>query len=223
VAETPSGVDVPGLIPNVAEGAVEGGVARPAEETIHVATTKAASTANERVTNFIQNLPPRDHAHSAKLAGLLTSTHTALSTTYAKTVLQMKEDFYKGQLYPYVAILVRTLRKCTLRHCGDPCNNARPIHRPPRPRRCGNASYAIWWRQARTATEGAGMSAPVTGGRLALGESGTTQFLNNLIDGYQGSINVGDQVAAETGQVNGPTDEVSTPRTSMRDFRSTAP
>jgi hypothetical protein len=34
VAETPSGVDVPGLIPNVADGAGGGGVARPNEETI---------------------------------------------------------------------------------------------------------------------------------------------------------------------------------------------
>jgi hypothetical protein len=31
--------------------------------------------------------------------------------------------------------------------------------------------------------------------------------LNNLINGYQGSINVGDKVTAETGQDNGPTDE----------------
>jgi Putative Flp pilus-assembly TadE/G-like len=48
---------------------------------------------------------------------------------------------------------------------------------------------------------------PGNWGRLALGGSGATQFLNNLINGYQGSINVGDKVTAETGQVNGPTDE----------------
>lgn len=48
---------------------------------------------------------------------------------------------------------------------------------------------------------------PGNWGRLALGAPGGTQFENNLINGYQGSINVGDKVSAETGQVNGPTDE----------------
>ena len=38
MAETPSGVDVPGLIPNVADGAGGGGVARPNEETIFLRT-----------------------------------------------------------------------------------------------------------------------------------------------------------------------------------------
>jgi hypothetical protein len=48
---------------------------------------------------------------------------------------------------------------------------------------------------------------PGNWGRLALGGSGATQFLNNLTNGYQGSINVGDTVTAETGQVNGPTQQ----------------
>lgn len=56
---------------------------------------------------------------------------------------------------------------------------------------------------------------PGNWGRLALGAPGATQFLTNLINGYQGSINVNDYVNAETGQVNGPTatgvsDRVST-------------
>jgi len=46
---------------------------------------------------------------------------------------------------------------------------------------------------------------PGNWGRLALGASGATQFLNNLINGYQGSI--GTTVTAETGQVNGPTSQ----------------
>jgi Putative Flp pilus-assembly TadE/G-like len=46
---------------------------------------------------------------------------------------------------------------------------------------------------------------PGNWGRLALGAPGANQFLNNLINGYQGSINVGDNIRAETGQVNGPT------------------
>jgi hypothetical protein len=48
---------------------------------------------------------------------------------------------------------------------------------------------------------------PGNWGRLALGAPGATQFENNLANGYLGSINVGDKVTAETGQVNGPTDE----------------
>jgi len=46
---------------------------------------------------------------------------------------------------------------------------------------------------------------PGNWGRLALGAPGASQFLSNLINGYQGSINVNDYVNAETGQVNGPT------------------
>jgi Putative Flp pilus-assembly TadE/G-like len=48
---------------------------------------------------------------------------------------------------------------------------------------------------------------PGNWGRLALGGGGATQFLNNLSNGYQGSINVGDTVNAEPGQVNGPTSQ----------------
>ena len=58
MAETPSGVDVPGLIPNVAEGAVGGGVASPSEETIHVATTKAASTATAEIATAMEFRSP---------------------------------------------------------------------------------------------------------------------------------------------------------------------
>jgi hypothetical protein len=46
---------------------------------------------------------------------------------------------------------------------------------------------------------------PGNWGRLALGAPGADQFLTNLTNGYQGSINVNDYVNAETGQVNGPT------------------
>ena len=46
---------------------------------------------------------------------------------------------------------------------------------------------------------------PGNWGRLALGAPGADQFLTNLINGYQGSINVNDYVNTETGQVNGPT------------------
>jgi hypothetical protein len=48
---------------------------------------------------------------------------------------------------------------------------------------------------------------PGNWGRLVLGAPGASQFLNNLINGYQGSINVGDQITAETGQDNGPTSQ----------------
>jgi Putative Flp pilus-assembly TadE/G-like len=46
---------------------------------------------------------------------------------------------------------------------------------------------------------------PGNWGRLALGSSGGSQFLNNLLNGYEGSI--GSSVNVETGQVNGPTNE----------------
>jgi hypothetical protein len=48
---------------------------------------------------------------------------------------------------------------------------------------------------------------PGNWGRLALGGSGASVFENNLINGYYGSINVGDKITAETGQDNGPTSQ----------------
>lgn len=60
--------------------------------------------------------------------------------------------------------------------------------------------------QAGTNGGGSWNVGPGNWGRLALGAQGATQFLSNLENGYQGSINVGDQIDAEQGQVNGPTD-----------------
>jgi hypothetical protein len=48
---------------------------------------------------------------------------------------------------------------------------------------------------------------PGNWGRLGLGSHGADQFFQNLEEGYQGSINVGDAIDAEQGQVNGPTDQ----------------
>ena len=59
--------------------------------------------------------------------------------------------------------------------------------------------------QAGTNGGGSWNVGPGNWGRLALGAPGATQFLTNLINGYQGAINVDDYVNAETGQVNGPT------------------
>ena len=73
-----------------------------------------------------------------------------------------------------------------------------------------NCSYTTGtlYHLVQAGTNGNGGSwnvGPGNWGRLALGTSGGTQFLNNLINGFEGSINVGDNISAETGQLNGPT------------------
>jgi hypothetical protein len=72
---------------------------------------------------------------------------------------------------------------------------------------CGYTTGTLY-HLVQAGTNGNGGSwnvGPGNWGRLALGASGGTQFLNNLTNGYQGSINVGDMISAETGQLNGPT------------------
>jgi hypothetical protein len=44
-------------------------------------------------------------------------------------------------------------------------------------------------------------------GALALGGSGGSTYRTNLDNGYQGTVNVGDYVTTETGQVTGPTQQ----------------
>jgi Flp pilus assembly protein TadG len=72
---------------------------------------------------------------------------------------------------------------------------------------CGYTTGTLY-HLVQAGTNGNGGSwnvGPGNWGRLALGAPGGDQFLNNLINGYQGSINVGDIISAETGQLNGPT------------------
>jgi Putative Flp pilus-assembly TadE/G-like len=72
---------------------------------------------------------------------------------------------------------------------------------------CGYTTGTLY-HLVQAGTNGNGGSwnvGPGNWGRLALGAPGGDQFLNNLINGYQGSINVGDNIRAETGQLNGPT------------------
>jgi hypothetical protein len=48
---------------------------------------------------------------------------------------------------------------------------------------------------------------PGNWGALALGDNGGSTYRSNLANGYQGTVNVGDWISTETGQITGPTQQ----------------
>ena len=55
---------------------------------------------------------------------------------------------------------------------------------------------------------------PGNWGPLALGGSGGSNYRTNLQNGYQGTVNIGDWVSTETGQITGPTSQAISARMS---------
>ena len=59
-----------------------------------------------------------------------------------------------------------------------------------------------------------GQIGPGNWGALALGASGAATYSTNLQNGYQGTVNIGDWVSTETGQMTGPTSQAVNARMS---------
>jgi hypothetical protein len=67
--------------------------------------------------------------------------------------------------------------------------------------------YTTPYSLGQTITMHSGGSGPGNWGGLALGGTGGTVFRDNLVNGYQGQLSIGDQVASEPGAKVGPTDQ----------------
>jgi Putative Flp pilus-assembly TadE/G-like len=157
------------------------------------AQTKATSYATQ---NGLKN--------SEIVSNTVAADNISITMTTSRTVA-----YYFLQLVGVRSGTVKPMAKAGIHQDTEGARGLIPVGLPCTATSC---SYTVGtlYHLVQAGTNGSGGSwnvGPGNWGRLALGGSGATQFLNNLINGYQGSINVGNQVNAETGQVNGPTDE----------------
>jgi Putative Flp pilus-assembly TadE/G-like len=136
----------------------------------------------------------------------------SITMTTSRTVA-----YYFLQLVGVNSGTVKPMAKAGIQQNTEQARGLIPIGLPCSTASCSYTTGALY-QLVQAGANGNGGSwnvGPGNWGRLALGAPGASQFLTNLINGYQGPINVDDYVNAETGQVNGPTatgvgDRVST-------------
>jgi len=136
----------------------------------------------------------------------------SITMTTSRTV-----PYYFLQLVGVSSGTVKPMAKAGIQQNSEQARGLIPIGLPCSSSSCTYTTGTLYQlvQAGATGKGGSWSLGPGNWGRLALGAPGATQFLNNLINGYQGSINVNDYINAETGQVNGPTamgvgDRVST-------------
>ncbi|MGZ3618874.1 MAG: pilus assembly protein TadG-related protein [Candidatus Binataceae bacterium] len=129
----------------------------------------------------------------------------SITMTTSRTV-----PYYFLQLVGVTSGTVKPIAKAGIQQDTEQSRGLIPVGLPCTSTSCSYTTgtlYQLVQAGANGASGGSWSIGPGNWGRLALGGSGADQFLNNLINGYQGSINVGGTVNAETGQVNGPTSQ----------------
>jgi hypothetical protein len=181
-----------GIVQKAADSAVLAGAGYLPNHT-STAQTKATSYATQ---NGLKN--------SEIVSNIVAGDNMSITMTTSRTV-----PYYFLQLVGVRSGTVKPMAKAGIQQNTEGARGLIPVGLPCTATSC---SYTVGqeYQLVQAGTNGNGGSwnvGPGNWGRLALGTTGGTQFLNNLINGYQGSINVGDKVTAETGQVNGPTDE----------------
>ena len=181
-----------GIVQKAADAAVLAGAGYLPNHT-STATTTATGYATK---NGLKN--------SEIVSNFVAPDNMSITMTTSRTV-----PYYFLQLVGLRSGTVKPMAKAGMQQDTEGARGLIPVGLPCTATSC---SYTVGqeYQLVQAGTNGNGGSwnvGPGNWGRLALGGSGATQFLNNLINGYQGSINVGDKVNAETGQVNGPTDE----------------
>jgi Flp pilus assembly protein TadG len=182
-----------GIVQKAADSAVLAGAGYLPNHT-STAQTKATSYATQ---NGLKN--------SEIVSNIVAGDNMSITMTTSRTV-----PYYFLQLVGLRSGTVKPMAKAGIQKDTEGARGLIPVGLPCTATSCSytaGTEYQLVEAGANGASGGSWNLGPGNWGRLALGGSGATQFLNNLINGYQGSINVGDQVTAETGQVNGPTDE----------------
>jgi hypothetical protein len=157
------------------------------------AQTKATGYANQ---NGLKN--------SEIVSNTVAPDNMSITMTTSRTV-----PYYFLQLVGLSSGTVKPIAKAGIHQDTEGARGLIPVGLPCTATSC-NYTTGTLYHLVQAGTNGNGGSwnvGPGNWGRLALGGSGATQFENNLINGYLGSINVGDKINAETGQVNGPTNE----------------
>jgi hypothetical protein len=139
----------------------------------------------------------------------ITSTSTAPDSMSISMSLSRTVPYSFLRIVGLYSGVVKVLAKAGVQQDSESTRGLIPIGLPCSP---GNCTYnpGQLYKLVQAGASGSGGSwslGPGNWARLALGDHGATQFLNNLELGYVGSINVGDSINAEQGQVNGPTDQ----------------
>jgi hypothetical protein len=159
------------------------------------------STAQTTATNYAT----QNGLKNSEIVSLFPAPdHMSITMTTSRTV-----PYYFLQLVGLSSGTVKPMAKAGIQQDTEGTRGLIPVGLPCTATSCSYTA-GTEYKLVEAGTNGNGGSwnvGPGNWGRLALGGSGATQFLNNLINGYQGSINVGDQITAESGQVNGPTYE----------------
>jgi hypothetical protein len=136
------------------------------------------------------------------VSNTVAADNMSITMTTSRTV-----PYYFLKLVGLSSGTVKPIAKAGIQQDTEQARGLIPVGLPCSTTNCSYTTGTLY-HLVQAGTNGNGGSwnvGPGNWGRLALGASGADQFLNNLINGYQGSINVGDNISAETGQVNGPT------------------
>src|SRR5215813_6688711 len=146
-----------------------------------------------------------------------------VSTTPAADNLSISMVLSRTVPYSFLSVvgvrsgLVKVYAKAGVQGDTEYSRGLIPIGLPCAPGNCTyNAGQLYQLVQAGGSGNGGSWNlGPGNWGRLGLGSHGASQFLQNMELGYNGSINVGDSVDAEQGQVNGPTDQSVSDRVNL--------
>jgi hypothetical protein len=179
-----------GIVQKAADAAVLAGAGYLPNHTSTAQTTASgyATTNGLRTGEIVSNTVAADNM--------------SITMTTSRTV-----PYYFLKLVGLSSGTVKPIAKAGIQQDTEQARGLIPVGLPCSTTNCSYTTGTLY-HLVQAGTNGNGGSwnvGPGNWGRLALGASGADQFLNNLINGYQGSINVGDNISAETGQVNGPT------------------
>ena len=181
-----------GIVQKAADSAVLAGAGYLPNQ-LSTAQTKATSYATQ---NGLKN--------SEIISNTVAADHMSITMTTSRTV-----PYYFLQLVGLSSGTVKPIAKAGIQQDTEGTRGLIPIGLSCTSTST-NCGYTVGqeYQLVQAGANGNGGSwsvGPGNWGRLALGAPGASQFLNNLINGYQGSIT--NTVAAETGQVNGPTSQ----------------
>jgi putative Flp pilus-assembly TadE/G-like protein len=182
-----------GIVQKAADSAVLAGAGYLPNQ-LSTAQTKATSYATQ---NGLKN--------SEIISNTVAADHMSITMTTSRTV-----PYYFLQLVGLSSGTVKPMAKAGIQQDTEGTRGLIPVGLPCTSTSCSytaGTEYQLVEAGGNGNSGGSWNVGPGNWGRLALGQTGASAFENNLINGYYGSIDVGQTETAETGQDNGPTSE----------------
>jgi hypothetical protein len=182
-----------GIVQKAADSAVLAGAGYLPNQ-LSTAQTKATSYATQ---NGLKN--------SEIISNTVAADHMSITMTTSRTV-----PYYFLRLVGLSSGTVKPIAKAGIQQDTEGTRGLIPVGLPCTATSCSytaGTEYQLVEAGGNGNSGGSWNVGPGNWGRLALGQTGASAFENNLINGYYGSINVGQTETAETGQDNGPTSQ----------------